>query len=183
MSHAFLEKYNSLLEDEVAKSPEKQLFLRFHRYDRNQKKISQILEYWDRAQGIVALPQSEDGQSASEDQSVEKPVTTSKKGKKDRHEKQEKEKERAEKERADKDRLEKEKVEKERLERLREEKTYSSPQSDTVADGEGVESTEKEEIIGVPQVKLPADDSEENIKKIVLSCGKIPSVEEVLTQQ
>ncbi|XP_078257666.1 hydrocephalus-inducing protein homolog [Rhinoraja longicauda] len=178
MSHTFLEKYNSILEDELPKSPEKQLFLRFQKYERNQKKISQTLEYWDRAQLLVAHPQSEDGQSASEDQSTERPVPSSKKGKKDRHEKLEKE--RAEKERAEKDRLEKEKAEKERLDRLREEKTYSSPQFDIVADGEGVESTEKDENIGVPQIKLPVYDSEENIGKIILNSGKIPSLEEPL---
>ncbi|XP_051884712.1 hydrocephalus-inducing protein homolog [Pristis pectinata] len=181
MSQALLEKSNLFPEDEVPRSPEKQLFLRFQKYDRHQKKISQILEFWDRSQGTVLLPPSEDGQSAGEEQSTERPVPSSKKGKKERHEKLEKE--RAEKERAEKDRLEKEKVERERQERLREEKAISSPQSDVVADGEAVESTEKaekEESIGVPQVRLSVNDPEENIGKIVLDTGKIPSVEEML---
>ncbi|XP_072135349.1 hydrocephalus-inducing protein homolog isoform X2 [Mobula birostris] len=169
-SQAFGEKSNLFHEDEVPSSPDKQLFLRFQKYECNQKKISQILEFWDRVHGTVVLPPSEDGQSAGEEQ----PVPSSKKGKKDRHEKLEKE--RAERERAEKDRLGKEKAEKERLEKLREEKTISSPQSD----GETVESTEKEESIGVPQVRVSVNDPEENIGKTILDSGKIPSVEEIL---
>ncbi|XP_059848459.1 hydrocephalus-inducing protein homolog isoform X2 [Hypanus sabinus] len=169
ISQAFGEKSNLFQEDEVTSSPGKQLYLRFQKYERNRKKISQILEFWDRVQGTIVLPPSEDGQSAGEEQSMERPVPSSKKGKKDRHEK-------LEKERAEKERAEKEKAEKERLEKLREEKTISSPQSD----GEAVESTEKEESIGVPQVRVSANDPEENIGKTILDSGKIPSVEEIL---
>ncbi|XP_069757040.1 hydrocephalus-inducing protein homolog [Narcine bancroftii] len=169
-SHGLLDKFNAVPGEETPKSPEKQLFLRFQKYEGNQKKISQILEFWDRAQGIVIVPLSEEGQTVWEEQSSERPVPSSKKGKKERQEK-----ERAEKERAEKDRLERE-----RLEKLRDEKPNSSPQSDIVEDGEAVGSTEKEERIGVPQVRLSVNDPEENIGKIVLDTGKIPSVEEIL---
>ncbi|XP_067853715.1 hydrocephalus-inducing protein homolog [Heptranchias perlo] len=177
-NHAVVEGTATPQEDMSHKQPEKLLFQRFQKYDRSQKKISRILEFWDRAQGMTVIPTFEDSQSGGEEHSAERPAPSGKKGKKDRLEKLEKE--RAEKERAEKDRLEREKAEKERLEKLREEKSVTSPQSDIIVDGDGTESTEKEEVLGVPQIKLHVTDAEDCIGKHVLDSGKAPSVEEVL---
>ncbi|XP_067905917.1 hydrocephalus-inducing protein homolog [Heterodontus francisci] len=172
-NHAIMDRSDSIQEDVLFKSQEKLLFQRFQRYERNQKKISQILEFWDRTRGTIVLPALDDSQSMGDEHSAERPAPSGKKGKKDRHD-------RAEKERAEKDRLEREKAEKERLGKLREEKSVTSPQSDVIADGDSRESTEKEVGLGVPQIKLPVADPEDCYGKIVLDSGKVPSVEEVL---
>ncbi|XP_078400892.1 hydrocephalus-inducing protein homolog [Cetorhinus maximus] len=180
-NHAMMDRTDSTQEDVSFKSPDKQLFQRFQKYERSQKKISQILEFWDRTQGTLMAPALEDVQSLGEEHSLERPAPSGKKGKKDRHEKAEKERvEKAEKERAEKDRLEREKAEKERLEKSREEKSVTSPQSDVIAEGDGKESAEKEEALGVPQIKLHVTDPEDCYGKIVLDSGKVPLAEEVL---
>ncbi|XP_059507551.1 hydrocephalus-inducing protein homolog [Stegostoma tigrinum] len=180
-NHTILDRTDSIQEDALYKNPEKLLFQRFQRYERNQKKISQILEFWDRAQGAVIFPASEDIQSLGEENTVERPAPSGKRGKKDRHDKAEKERaERAEKERAEKDRLEREKAEKERLEKLREEKIGTSPFSDGIAEGDSKDSAEKEDIFGVPQIKLHVTEPEDCFGKLILESGKVPTADEVL---
>uniref|UniRef100_A0A8C4S4T7 HYDIN axonemal central pair apparatus protein n=1 Tax=Erpetoichthys calabaricus TaxID=27687 RepID=A0A8C4S4T7_ERPCA len=92
---------------------EKQLIQRFKLYEQNQKNIAEILECWDRSQGItVCLPVQEDNvQEMEETATVEqRPATAGKKGKKDKEkEKLEKEKEK-EKERLEKEKMDKQKV-------------------------------------------------------------------------
>ncbi|XP_048461536.1 hydrocephalus-inducing protein homolog [Rhincodon typus] len=180
-NHTILDRTDSIQEDALYKNPEKLLFQRFQRYERNQKKISQILEFWDRAQGAIIFPASEDIQSLGEEHTVERPAPSGKRGKKDRHDKAEKERaERAEKERAEKDRLEREKAEKERLEKLREEKIGTSPLSDGIAEGDSKDSAEKEDNFGVPQIKLHVSDLEDCFGKLILESGKVPTADEVL---
>ncbi|XP_072403680.1 hydrocephalus-inducing protein homolog [Chiloscyllium punctatum] len=180
-NHATLDRTDSIQEDALYKSPEKLLFQRFQRYERSQKKISQILEFWDRTQGAVVFPTSEDVQSFGEEHMMERPAPSGKRGKKDRHDKVEKERaERAEKERAEKDRLEREKAEKERLEKLRDGKGSGSPLSDNIVEGDSKESAEKEELFGVPYIKLHVTDPEDCYGKIILESGKIPTVDVVL---
>ncbi|XP_038663072.1 hydrocephalus-inducing protein homolog [Scyliorhinus canicula] len=177
-NHAIVDRAESIQDDVLVKNPEKLLFQRFQRYERREKKISQILEFWDRAQGSLALPASEDVQSLGEEHTSERPAPSGKKGKKDRHEKERSE--RAEKERAEKDRLEREKAEKERLEKLREEKSVISPQSELAAEGDSKENAEKEDVLGVPQIKLRAVSPDDCHGKLVLDSGKVPLVEEIL---
>eukprot|EP00062_Callorhinchus_milii_P026788 gi/632989312/ref/XP_007883582.1/ PREDICTED: hydrocephalus-inducing protein-like [Callorhinchus milii] len=160
-------------ETELMSEAEKQLFQYFQLYDRNQKKISDILESWHRVKGILVVPNLEDVQPEPEELSIERPTPSVRKGRKER------EKEKLEKERAEKERLEREKAEKERLEKLKEEKNLISPSSDSALEGM-VEEAEKDDNLGVMHIIQQVTNRQDPTAQAILDSGKLPLFGEIL---
>ncbi|KAG2470210.1 HYDIN protein, partial [Polypterus senegalus] len=161
---------------------EKQLIQRFKLYEQNQKNIAEILECWDRSQGItVCLAVQDDNvQEVEETATVEqRPSTAGKKGKKDKEkEKLEKEKEK------EKERLEKEKIDKQKVEG--EMKSHLLTGGSTVIDGEGGDAIVKDNVcegkidLGVPYLELHVTGQCDPSGEKILERKWLPHLHEVL---
>uniref|UniRef100_A0A8C9LFZ1 HYDIN n=1 Tax=Pavo cristatus TaxID=9049 RepID=A0A8C9LFZ1_PAVCR len=134
---------------------EKILAMRFKIYEASQKDITHILSNWDRIQGVLVSPWSqEEVWQRAEEQNTH---SSSRKGRKDRG---------------------KERLEKERQERERQEKLKALEESQAQA-GEGAEGSAKGQDVGVPCLDIQVLDAEDAIGKI-LESGKLPPAEQIL---
>ncbi|NXI70129.1 HYDIN protein, partial [Anseranas semipalmata] len=139
---------------------EKILAMRFKIYEASQKDITHILSFWDRVQGILLSPLSqEEVRHQAEDQH---PPLSSRRSRKDR------EKERQE--RAEKERMEKERLEK--LKALEESKLLGQ-------EAEGGEGSARGQDVGVPCLDIQVLSAEDAIGKI-LESGQLPKAEQIL---
>uniref|UniRef100_H3AHD1 HYDIN protein n=1 Tax=Latimeria chalumnae TaxID=7897 RepID=H3AHD1_LATCH len=154
------------LEKEPVNEEEKQLYNRFKNYENSQKEILQIIEHWDRVQGLLLQSAvSDEYPQEAEDQVPERLPTSGKKSRKDREKERQ---EKLEKERAEKERLEK--AEKERLEKLK---------AEEMKKGLEKEDQEIKSEVGFPHVELHVDGAKDlNVQKI-LDSGKLPLLDDV----
>ncbi|XP_072202948.1 hydrocephalus-inducing protein homolog [Excalfactoria chinensis] len=135
----------------ILSDSEKMMAMRFKIYEASQKDIAHILSNWDRVQGVLVSPWSqEEAWQKAEEQNAH---VSSRKSRRDR---------------------EKERLEKERQERERQEKLKALEESQAQA-GEGAEG----QLVGVPCLDIQVLDAEDAIGKI-LESGKLPPAEQIL---
>ncbi|NXK09844.1 HYDIN protein, partial [Herpetotheres cachinnans] len=143
-----------------AQSDSDNLALRFNIYQASQKDVAHILSFWDRVQGILLLPLSqEDTWHPAEEQPQH---ASSRRSRRDR------EKERQE-------RLEKERLGKERLEKLKALEDSKISQ----LEGEDAKGSARGRGVGVPCLDIQVLSSEDVTRKI-LESSKLPAAEQVL---
>lgn len=156
-------------EAESLSDREKQLIHRFRIYESCQKDIVHILTFWDRVQGILPNPTTEDGQRVGEEQTAERHAPSGKKIRKER------EREKLEK-------LERERQEKERMEKMKNMEDEAEVSQGPQQDGHQVHEDDEKALrieVGIPYYELQVTGSQEPMERHILQSGWLPSVEEV----
>uniref|UniRef100_UPI003AADF4DB hydrocephalus-inducing protein homolog n=1 Tax=Centroberyx gerrardi TaxID=166262 RepID=UPI003AADF4DB len=150
------------LEKEVPQSSEDKLLSRFHAYEQDQVPVGHILQYWDRAQGLLLVPLfTDEAPPAPEDVPPEKQTPVGKRTKKER----EKEKLEKEKQKAD----------------MAEAKMVSPMPSQMPLAGEGAVAGEKESPPDiVPHIVLNTTGKHYPSATELLKGSTLPPLEEVL---
>ncbi|KAL6479129.1 hypothetical protein MHYP_G00125620 [Metynnis hypsauchen] len=149
------------LERELGTEADRQLLFRFRLYEQSQAQIQHVLQYWDRAQGLLLQPLFSEEQPQELEEATERQASSSKKAKKER-----------EKEKVERERQEKEKLKAELL---------TPPPSLTHVLLGDTEALEREPVLEViPHICISVSEKEQLSEAELLRSLKLPSLEEVL---
>ncbi|XP_072551301.1 hydrocephalus-inducing protein homolog [Salminus brasiliensis] len=149
------------LEGELTSEADRQLLFRFSLYEQSQLQIQHVLQYWDRAQGLLLQSLSTEEQPQENEEVTERQVPSGKKTKKER-----------EKEKVNRERQEKEKAKAELL---------SPPPNQAHSMFDDTEASERELALEViPRICISMSEKELLSETKLLSSLKLPSLEEVL---
>ncbi|XP_046889403.1 hydrocephalus-inducing protein homolog [Hypomesus transpacificus] len=145
---------------------------RFRVYEQSQPHLLHILQYWDRAQGLLALPfLPEEAAPDTEEPAPERQPPSGKKSKKER----EKEKVEKERERQEKEKQKADVVDAKLLSPVPSQATLPGEDSEAGADREPVSSE------AIPHLLLSVSDPEQPGVAQLLSGLRLPSAEQMLT--
>ncbi|KAI4885088.1 hypothetical protein NFI96_023140 [Prochilodus magdalenae] len=149
------------LERETGTEADRQLLFRFRLYEHSQPQIQHVLQYWDRAQGLLLQSHTSEEQPQEQEEATDRQAPSGKKTKRER------EKEKVERERQDKEKL--------RAELL------SPPPSQMHLLLDDTDLSEREQALEViPHTCITVSEKDQLSEAELLRSLKLPSVEEVV---